>query len=374
MNPSGQPQTTIQALQEALAKKRQEIGQRYASIPQTESNLRASLFGQDQTLGTLRGQEETKLKELFQHDKNVAAQYQTPPEQGQVLDPYIRETQLSQRYGGTMQDLAGIRSNISQRRDVLGDAMAKSMQMLEMGIRAAELERNALKDELDFALKLEESRRPKGGSGGGDAGRAAALQELFKTIYSKKQAVTPLQQGTARNKKELDRISKSLPSGQNIKWEKQRNGSYTYSIVSPETEYLQPGQSLESLFAPVMAGFGALYPKDVSAAKNIYETLIPKTEKFGYGVDEGAAGIAGQSKTPENLQRWQMYTREAKEPKELKQQRIFKEQDYLESSQGKEVADRARLAQEAIDSSTFSEATYQRIITAEPDLIPFIHP
>lgn len=140
--------TETQKIQNALTQKRQEIGQRFADLPKTETNLRANLFGGDPALETLRSQESDKVKELFEHDKAVAAQYQTPPEPGMVLDPYIRELQLTNRYRGTMEDLTGVRKKISTRQDIVGDMVDKAMKVFLAGLDALKYEATGLEGDL----------------------------------------------------------------------------------------------------------------------------------------------------------------------------------------------------------------------------------
>lgn len=166
-------------IQNALTEKRQEIGQRIADLPSTEANVRENLVGSDPALSTLRSQETDKVKELFEHDKAVAAQYTTPPEPGMVLDPYIRELQLTNRYRGTMEDLAGIRQNISTRQDILGSMVEKAMKVFEKAIDAMKFEYTGLEGDLGRALDAE---KPKGGGTSGERAKAAAMAALERDV------------------------------------------------------------------------------------------------------------------------------------------------------------------------------------------------
>lgn len=340
---------TTEDYQALISQKRQDIGQRYADAPNVESKMRESLFGGDQVLGTLRGHESEKVKELFEHDKSVAAQYQTPPAEGQILDPYIRETQLTNRYRGTMEDLTGIRSNIATRRDVLGDALEKGMKMLMYGLEAAKFEYSGLQDELKTEMQLEEQRQKaaeRGSAAGAKASRSKAIAEAMQYLLT------------------------------------------------------QTGSREEA-----MQDIAAIAGRQPDIAEDVLGLLkmFPETEKFGYGLDESAAGVAGQPRTPENVKRFQEYAVGAKEPVEIQKRRGIikleteeaakkkaeKGPGFMEKLFGKpapisapaptqgttgDTAERARQAQQAIDTSADRQGTYERIITAEPDLIPYLKP
>lgn len=338
---------TTEDYQAAIAKNRQDIGQRFADIPNVESRMRESLFGGDQVLGTLRGQESDKIKELFDHDKSVAAQYQTPPAAGQILDPYIRETQLTNRYRGTMEDLTGIRSNIATRRDVLGSALEKGMKMLMYGLEAAKFEHTSLQDELTNQMKLDEMKQRNSERGAGQADKTSRSKALAEAIQ--------------------------------------------YLL----TQTGNRGEAQQDI--------AAIVGKNPSIAEDALGLLklFPETEKFGFGLDESAAGVAGQPKTPENVQKFQGYAAGQKEPSDVRKLRLLKQQkaeqgpNFLQrlfggatspptatpptptaSTKGatSNTAERARQAQQAIDTSADRQGTYERIITAEPDLIPYVKP
>lgn len=151
----GQPLTTMQQIQNALAQKRTEIGQRYASLPQTEANLRASLYGGDQTLGSLRENEAAKIKELYNHDQQVASTYQ-PTSPGFIEDPASKAKYGSMILGNTGGELADIQKGIANRRDVLGDALEKGMKMAMYGLEALKQEYGGLESERDFMQKQKE--------------------------------------------------------------------------------------------------------------------------------------------------------------------------------------------------------------------------
>ena len=147
-----------------MGEKRQQIGQRYADLPKIEDNIRSSLFGGDQTLSSLRGNESAKVKELYEFDKGLAVAQQSGPA-GFIDDPASAakygSVQLQNRAG----ELSDIQRGIANRRDVLGDALEKALKMMNYGLEAAKLEYAGMQDELDNKLKIDEFQLRKSESG-----------------------------------------------------------------------------------------------------------------------------------------------------------------------------------------------------------------
>ena len=137
-----------------MREKSKAIGEYSAKAPQTEADLRSSLFGSDQTLGSLRENEADKIKELYNHDKTIASNYQ-PPE-GFLEDPGAKAqfgSDVIARQGG---ELADIQKGIANRRDVLGDALDRGMKIFMAGLDALNSEYSGLKDQGNFAMQLKE--------------------------------------------------------------------------------------------------------------------------------------------------------------------------------------------------------------------------
>lgn len=146
---------TTDEIQKAMRKKRTEIGSRIADYPKTAADLRSSLFGEDKTLGSLRENEAAKIKELYEHDKAVASNY-VPQTPGFIEDPGAKArfgSDVLARQGG---ELADIQKGIANRRDVLGDALTKGMEIFTAGLDALKFEYGGMKDERDFQLQLQE--------------------------------------------------------------------------------------------------------------------------------------------------------------------------------------------------------------------------
>ena len=144
----------IYEIQKLMREKSKAIGEYSAKAPQTEADLRSSLFGSDQTLGSLRENEADKIKELYNHDKTIASNYQ-PPE-GFLEDPGAKAqfgSDVIARQGG---ELADIQKGIANRRDVLGDALDRGMKIFMAGLDALNSEYSGLKDQGNFAMQLKE--------------------------------------------------------------------------------------------------------------------------------------------------------------------------------------------------------------------------
>ena len=137
-----------------MREKSKAIGEYSAKAPQTEADLRSSLFGSDQTLGSLRENEADKIKELYNHDKTIASNYQ-PPE-GFLEDPGAKAqfgSDVIARQGG---ELADIQKGIANRRDVLGESLEKGLKIFLMGLDALKYEQSGLQDQFNNEIKLKE--------------------------------------------------------------------------------------------------------------------------------------------------------------------------------------------------------------------------
>lgn len=137
-----------------MRKKAEEIGKYAAKAPQTEADLRSTLFGSDQTLASLRENEAAKIKELYEHDKILASNY-VPQTPGFIEDPGAKArfgSDVLARQGG---ELADIQKGIANRRDVLGEALDKGMAIFTAGLDALKFEYGGIKDQGSFALELQ---------------------------------------------------------------------------------------------------------------------------------------------------------------------------------------------------------------------------
>lgn len=180
-----------EATSKLLQEKSASYGQSVANFANIEPKLREQMFGNDSVTNNLNSQEKSKIDELFSHDQAVANQYQTPPAAGQILDPYIRELQLTNRYRGTANDLTDIRQGQQKRRDVIGDSLQNALKLAQQSLEMKKLELDQLKEDRDFAWEVyKEKNRGGGGGGGGDV-----AQSLFNSIMGLQQKVQAAKPG-----------------------------------------------------------------------------------------------------------------------------------------------------------------------------------
>lgn len=175
------------ALLQQMGQKRQEIGQRYAELPNIEQKTRESLFGNDQVLKGLQGNETSKIQELYGHDKVLADRYANPESEGYLADPYAREKARAMRFQGTAGELSDVQNQIQTRRDVIGDALERAMKLINYGLEAKKLEMEGLKDEFDkkmqlddFLFKKQQANKPKEPTEGDKA--SAQYDEMVKNM------------------------------------------------------------------------------------------------------------------------------------------------------------------------------------------------
>lgn len=185
----------INAIQSALSTKRQEIGQRYADIPNIEAKVRSDLFGGDKTLESLRSNETAKIRELYDHDKRLADTYANPESASYMADPYAREKAIAMQSGATAGEISTIQGQIGKRKDILGDALEKAMKLLSYGLEASKFEYSGLQDELNTAMTIQEKEEARREKASGtlekqkrDAEMAQAINYLLTQTGSREEA------------------------------------------------------------------------------------------------------------------------------------------------------------------------------------------
>lgn len=297
-------------LQEQMGVKRQELGQRYADLPEIESKIRADLFGQDNTLSSLQGNEKSKILELYEHDKALADTYSNPQHASYMEDPYAREKARATRFQGTAGELVDIQNQTQKRRDVLGTTLEKALKMLQYGLEAQRLEYSGMQDEFNNGLQLAEFNFKKS-----EAGKGTQADQQ-KVAYT--QMVSDL-------KKRI-----TLPEAL------VRYGQY----FAPDEIYAAYNQVNND--PNRKANYGPA--KETPEVLQRYG-IAPPEGNFGSDQWEIAAGVSGKSKNSTNMK---------------------KAQDYLT------LSDRAKLAQEAIDTSGNKTATKAAIVKDNPDLAPYL--
>lgn len=294
------------AINQLLQQKSQDYGQSQAKFATVEPTLRAQMFGNDDVTNNLNTQEKSKIDELFSHDQTVANQYKTPPAAGQIIDPYIRELQLTNRYRGTAGDLTDIRQNQQKRRDVIGDSLQNALKLAQQSLEMKKIELDQLSKDRDFAWEVYKEKN-KGGSGG-SSGQSTA-QALFNSILglqSKVQAAAPAKSGTTVQKVGqkgqtkatlMSQIQRQNPGSQ-VHYTFNKDGTISYSVVgknqgymeAPEANALDQAGGYEGMVKKLSAGAIAN-----GAASSDISGMLQLLGLAGGGLDKPASGTSASS-------------------------------------------------------------------------------
>lgn len=283
--------TTIEEYQNLLGQKRKDIGQRIAAIPQTEQQLRGTMFS-DSTLQGLRGQEQAKIKELWEHDKRLAEQYANPESEVYLEDPYAREQARATQFQGTVGELGDIQQDIGTRRDVIGDALENAMKLLQYGVEAQKFEYSALTDELNSAIKLEEQRQKKAASGA-DSGYLTDLFNMLTGLKQKKQEFTaepprqyqtPSDRGSKQYSHMLKRIHETFP-GKQVELQQNPDKTWNYWVRQEGDKYATPEEApayenFDETVRQLLAGSIAGAPKQSGDISAIFKALFPEPQEL----------------------------------------------------------------------------------------------
>lgn len=159
---SGQP-TNVNSVLSAMG---QNISQ-LQNVPQQVKDIQGQYnVANDPTVLALRSQQADKIKQLFDHDTQLAQTYfqtqqapgpqptnpaYTPPQQ-MVVDPTIGMRAATQQNQATAAEMADIGTQIANRKDILTEGLAKAMQLFQFGLEARKMEQEALNTELQASL------------------------------------------------------------------------------------------------------------------------------------------------------------------------------------------------------------------------------
>lgn len=260
------------ALLEQMKGKSQDLSKYTMDIPNIQKTLREDLYGNDNVIDSLRSNEADKIKELYQHDQNLADRYANPSSEGYIEDPYVRAKATAQRSQATAGELGTLQNQIAKRSDVLGSALEKAMQLLNYGLEAKKLEYAGIQDEFDNKMKLEDFQLKK------EQSRKETQADQQSAAYD--QMIKDLR-GRITLPEALVRYSKYFSPNDIYAAYNQVNND-----PSRKANYGPAKEAPESL-----ARYG----------------ITSSGGTFGYTQAEVAAGVAGQQRSPENIQRYQQY-------------------------------------------------------------------
>jgi len=294
-----------------MKSKSADISKRTLDVPTIQNTLRADLYGNDNVTDSLRENETSKIKELYQHDQTMADRYANPASEGYMEDPYSRAKAVAQRSETTAGQLGDLQNQIAKRRDVLGSALEKAMQLLNYGLEAQKLEYSGMKDEFDNRMKLDEFNLKKSSASQSNSNALPQFMQAILGFKDKAKAIVPQSSGTAKNKAELTGIQKKY-KGQTLRYTVNKDKTYSWTLDKPQQQFLTPEEvpayeDQNATLQKLLGAFIATNPKQSDEAGAIMKLMNPQPETFGTDQGEVAAGVSGKPKTTESLKIYQDY-------------------------------------------------------------------
>ena len=242
-------------IQRLLEKNRQDIGKRGAEIPGIYNKYAPST---DPEIAAARAAQADKVRELFAHDSQLAqtkfqpqaapgatvsgAPPETPPEM--ILDPLIGLKAANTQTMATANEAIDIGQNIVKRKDFLGESLDKAMKLFMVGIEMKKAEREALSEEFDDLLKLDELALKREKKKSTESG-STDLQTLLKNIMQVKQTskdITPQLTGVSKNGTDFAKIRKQYAE-QEMDFEKLKDGSYKWAVRKPNQKFVSQDEA-----------------------------------------------------------------------------------------------------------------------------------
>lgn len=138
---------------EELAKLRQTYGQRQADLPQTQEELRQTIYGGDKVLPTLRATRDDAIMALYDVDKRLADRYANPQSEMFIRDPYAREKLAAGQHQSVLGSVAGAERQVARREDILGNLLDKSLQLAMIQAETARNQHSMLLNEAKLAAQ-----------------------------------------------------------------------------------------------------------------------------------------------------------------------------------------------------------------------------
>ena len=127
------------------------------NLPQTADAIRSSTIQNDPVNPALYGQYSDAIMQLYQHDQQLGERYSQPGGEMYLEDPVARERAIQASRGPMVGNLGAISQMIGTRRQVLGDAATRGLEIYKSGLEAQKLEldaaERALQRKLDFDAK-----------------------------------------------------------------------------------------------------------------------------------------------------------------------------------------------------------------------------
>lgn len=324
-----------QKIQQLISQNRQDLTQRMAQMP---SNIAPPNFAKDDQIVARQREKEQKIMEMYEHDRRLADTYANPQNEMYLEDPYAREKARSMQSQASAAEILNINRAMQEREATLTADYERAMKEQEMAFKLKELEGRLLQNELENALKIQQLAAEKS--------EGAALPNLLQGLTQIKDTqnkvatakpIATLKTGVLAQKPSLKdfkvvngvkqpknasaaallSLQKQYP-GAEIRWSQNKDGTYTYSVVGSGTpfatqEEVAVSKDPQSFAQQMLATTIAAKPQYAPQAQLLVEQSglnKPKEEKFGYSIDESAAGVAGQPINEQTLAMWKNYAQD----------------------------------------------------------------
>src|SRR3990167_7142758 len=102
-------------------------------LPGKADELRSSLIQNDPITPALSGQYSDAIMQLYQHDQQLGDRYSKPEGEMYIEDPVARERSIQASRGPMVGNLGAINQLIGTRRQVLGDAAQRGLEIYKAG-------------------------------------------------------------------------------------------------------------------------------------------------------------------------------------------------------------------------------------------------
>lgn len=329
MPPQGNVNINFQDYLNRISQARQEYGQRVAEAPKVAEDLRKMIYGGETGLPALRQQRMGKVQELWEHDRRLAERYANPASEVYLEDPYARERARAMQAQATIGEIGGLEQMIAQREDVLGDMLERGLRVFEAGTRAKQIEYQGLIDELNAAIKIQDTitKQQERKAAASRQAQPVDLQNLYNAILQvrggyeeranvREGTIPPPPAGVSIG----DYLRQKVPTsqGEEITWGQNPDGSIQWSVrpQAPKGGYRYPSPpegDIRDVIERLGAATTVAYPESRTDIAALVKSLqLPQQELFERSEAAYRANIAGQPITPEREAQFGEFLRQEK--------------------------------------------------------------
>jgi len=324
--------TSFQNLQQQMATKRQEYGQRVADLPKFQSSLKEAVYGKEKIAPALRSQKDASIMQLWDVDKRMAERYANPESEMFIRDPYKREEIAAGQHQATLGQVSGATRLLENREQHLEGILERGVKIFELGLGAKEKEMGFLDTEFRSQLALEEhklKREEAARKSKGETSEADRIAALIKLLSGQGAVGQPPQYSPS----EPDEVA-TTDGGQEWK----------YNTSTDQWDPLgdKPMQDMSPLLMSIYPELG----KGI-ASEYLTRSLFPEESKEDKADREGKKMFEGVSSALDNylLARSQTSPQERLDPRNPSGARVESQKNILTQILAKEV-EKNRLSDE----------------------------